>query len=363
MHELPLLTRALPGVRGRIRATPEDFRVEEIPAYLPSGEGDHTYALFEKRALTTRDALERIARALRVNPRDIGYAGLKDRHAVTVQWASLPKVDPAAVRALDLPGVRVLDVSRHRNKLRTGHLHGNRFVLRVTEIDDVGLAFSNTTAIASVLRKHGCPNYYGDQRFGREGDNASRGLAWLRGEGPAPREHFQRKLMASAAQSELFNGYLGARVADGLLDRYVPGDLAVRHPVGGPWPIEASEAEALYDSHAASATGPMFGTKMRKASGEAAEREEAVLREANLTPDQFARFGNLGEGTRRAVRVLVDDLTVEPEEGALRLTFTLPAGAYATVVLAEICRGSSGVATEENRWHPTDESEEPAESP
>ncbi len=342
---LPYLTASLPGTGGVLRASPEDFRVDEIPAYEPSGEGSHVYVRFEKRGMTTPFAVERMARALGVDPRDAGYAGLKDRHAVTTQWASFPDVDPAAAEALSIEGVRVLAVSRHRNKLRTGHLHGNRFVIRVTGVEHPGLAIGNAHVIATELRNYGCPNYYGEQRFGREGDNAARGMAWLRGEASAPRQHFERKMLVSAAQSELFNRYLARRVASGELARYVDGDLAVRHPVGGPWRVDPAEAQGLYDAHAASATGPMFGTKMLRAAGEALAREEAVLAEAGLAPGDFARARDLGEGTRRAVRMIVDDLSVDDDRGALRLAFTLPAGAYATSLLREVMKGAETVET------------------
>ena len=339
---LPYATAHLPGIGGALRASNDDFRVEEIPAYLPSGEGDHTYARIEKRDMTTPFAVERLAKALGVDPRDVGYAGLKDRHAVTTQWVSIPRVDPARVEGVAIEGLRVLEVSRHRNKLRTGHLHGNRFILRVTGIVDAPLAIERASVIATELRNMGVPNYYGDQRFGREGDNAARGFAWLRGEAPAPREGFQRKLLVSAAQSALFNQYLARRVSLGALGRYVPGDLAARHPVGRPWSVDPAEAQGLYDAHAASATGPVFGTAMPWPEGEARAMEEAVLAEAAVEVGWFARARDLGEGARRAVRSLVDDLQVERDGEALRFSFTLPAGAYATVVMREFMKDADG---------------------
>ncbi len=342
---LPYLTASRPGIGGALRATLEDFRVDEIAAYEPSGEGEHVYARIEKRDMTTPFAVDRMARALHVDGRDIGYAGLKDRHAVTTQWVSLPRVDPAAVEALAIEGLRVLAVSRHKNKLRTGHLHGNRFTLRVTGLADVALAIQCASVIATELRMNGCPNYYGAQRFGREGDNAARGLAWLRGEAPAPRQHFERKLFASAVQSMLFNRYLARRVEAGELARYIEGELAMRHPTGGAWRVDPAEAQGLYDARQASAAGPMFGTRMLKAAGEALAREEAVLAEASLSIDDFARARDLGEGTRRPVRMIVDDLGVEADGDAVKLTFTLPAGGYATALAREVMKGAETVET------------------
>lgn len=342
--ELPYLTASLPGTGGALRATHDDFCVDEIPAYEPSGEGDHVYARIEKRDMTTPFAVQQLARALGVDPRDVGYAGLKDRHAVTTQWVSLPKVDPAAVESLAIENLRVLAVSRHRNKLRTGHLRGNRFSLRITGLDDVDGALARAERIVDVLRSAGVPNYYGEQRFGRAGDNADRGFAWLKG-GPSPKQPFEKKLFVSAAQSELFNRYLSARVRDGLLATYLDGELAMRWPVGGPWHVDPSEAQGLYDARGASAAGPIFGTKMLRAKGDAQAREERELSAEGLTYESFARARDLGEGSRRPVRMIVDDLRVARDGAALRLTFTLPAGGYATTLAREVMKGAENVET------------------
>jgi len=173
-----LLTSALPGTGGLIKAVPEDFVVDELPAYLPSGEGAHTYLWIEKRALTTDEAVTRICRALGVSHNDAGTAGTKDRQAITRQWISLPDIDPERARAVELEGVRVLEAARHGNKLRTGHLHGNRFTLTVRGTTD-GLARAG--AILAELGRRGLPNYFGVQRFGNRGDNASEGRKLLDG--------------------------------------------------------------------------------------------------------------------------------------------------------------------------------------
>jgi tRNA pseudouridine13 synthase len=339
LDALPFLTADLPSIGGVLRATPGDFRVEEIPAYLPSGEGEHLYVTFEKTGQTTPDVVKAMARALGVDPREAGWAGLKDRHAVTVQTASFLKGDEARALALELPGVRVLAAKRHRNKLKSGHLHGNCFVLRVRGC--VPGALATAEQVRARLLATGVPNYYGSQRFGREGDNAERGRAWLTGAAPAPREGFLRKMYVSALQSALFNAYVAVRLADGLLDRYVDGDLAVRHPVGGPFLIDPAEAQEAYAAQKASATGPMFGRAMRWPEREARAREERLLAAQGLTLEHFARARDLAEGTRRAVRICLDGLEVRAVDGEvpggqdLVLAFTLPAGGYATAVLRE----------------------------
>lgn len=332
--DLPRRCRDLPPVGGGLRATDDDFRVDEIPSYEPCGEGEHTYLRFEKRGMTTTYAITQIARALKIQARDVGYAGMKDRHAVTTQTVSLPRVDAERVAALSVPGLQVLSVSRHRNKLRTGHLRGNRFELRVRDLPDVGAALARARAIAAVIGGAGVPNYYGEQRFGRDGDNAAKAREWLSG-GPAPRDPQHRRFLVSSLQSELFNAWLGARVRDGLIDAFVDGDLAARGANGRPWLITAAEAALLYPTGEASPTGPMFGRSMDRPTGEAEAREEAVLAGASLDRAFFDRIGPLAEGARRPARVFVEGLAVAAEGDALLFRFTLPPGAYATVVMRE----------------------------
>lgn len=340
-----------------MRASDDDFRVDELASYEPCGEGEHTYLKFEKRGMTTPYAITQIARVLKIQPRDVGYAGLKDRHAVTTQSVSLPRVDPERVAAMEIPGLRVLSVSRHRNKLRTGHLKGNRFELRVRDVaGSMGEALERAQAIARIIGPAGVPNYYGEQRFGRDGDNAARAKEWLSGANPGPRDPHQRRFMVSALQSELFNAWLGQRVRDGLIDSYVEGDLAARGPSGRPWLVTAEDAALLYPSGEASPTGPMFGRSMERPTGAAEAREEAVLAGASLDRAFFDRIGPLAEGARRPARVFVEDLSVTAEPDALVFRFTLPAGAYATVVMREFGVSSPttpSVETESAAEHPT----------
>ena len=207
------------------RSSPETFFVEEMPAYLPSGEGDHTYLWIEKKDLTTLDAVNRLARVLGLGARDIGYAGMKDRHATTRQWLSLPGVDPERARTVAIDGLRVLEVSRHRNKLRVGHLDGNRFEVVLGE-----LAPGEPARIATTLRDfavRGVPNRYGHQRFGGKGDNVEIGLAILRGTRREP-DSRRRKLLLSAVQSAVFNRVLELRAEEGGLLAVRSGDILER---------------------------------------------------------------------------------------------------------------------------------------
>ena len=178
---LPTLTSSLAGVGGTVRYTPEDFLVEEIPLYEPCGEGQHVYVRFEKRGMATHRLLDNISRQLHVSPRTIGYAGMKDAHAVTRQTISIDGIDPSQVEKLNIPGATVLSVSRHRNKLKLGHLAGNRFKIRIRNVDREAQVAAQT--ILEILQQRGVPNYFGEQRFGIRNNTHRLGLALLKGDG------------------------------------------------------------------------------------------------------------------------------------------------------------------------------------
>jgi tRNA pseudouridine13 synthase len=337
---LPYLTADVPGVPGVLRSSLEDFRVDEQPAYELSGEGEHLYLHFEKRDLTTPEAMRRLARALGVDPKSAGYAGLKDRRAVTRQWASFAVKDDAAARALgdSIEGIRVLELGRHGNKLRTGHLRGNRFELRLREVP-LGRE-PEVAAVLARLSTEGIPNYYGEQRFGRDAQNVAEARRWIVDGERAPRDHFRRKLLVSSLQSELFNDVLAARLRDGLFAQAVDGDLLRKEDSGGLFTTEDLEdARRRVASFEVSPTGPMFGAKMRWPEREAREREARALAAAGLSEPHLASFVRDGEGTRRPLRVRPLEVSVETEApGVVRLGFVLPKGAYATVVLREVTK-------------------------
>jgi tRNA pseudouridine13 synthase len=343
----PLVSADLPGTGGKLRQRDEDFVVEELPAYAPAGAGEHVFVTIEKRDLTTSEAVKRIARALAVNPHDIGYAGLKDRHAITRQQLSLPRpVTPEQALALELPGLRVLSAARHGNKLKTGHLHGNRFVLTLRDLAaPVGEAAERARAIfARLAQPPGVPNFYGEQRFGARGDNAARGLALLRGKpvSPPPRDGREARFLLSSLQSDLFNAYLAERLRDGLYALVIAGDILAKVKTGAVFASEDPAAEqARVEAGEIAPTGPMFGSRMRAPApgSEADARELAVLTAAGVNREEFSRH-RLTEGTRRALGVPLGEPTVEvlESEAALRLGFGLPAGAYATVVAAEVMK-------------------------
>jgi tRNA pseudouridine13 synthase len=337
--DLPYLTDGLPGIGGTLRTTPEDFFVDEEPAYEPSGSGDHVFVHIEKRGMTTPQAVERIAKALNVNPRDVGVAGMKDRHAVTRQWLSLPPpVTPDTTRALVLDDIAIVDVARHPHKLRTGHVRANRFILRVRATTDG--AVGKAQAILDVLAKPpGAPNWYGEQRFGRDGDNAEKGLAIVRGERP-PRDRKLARLLVSSLQSKLFNEWLSARMRDGLYGKVLAGDILHKIP-GGQFVCEAPDVDQpRLLAGEIGITGPMFGDRMRAAAPgtEAATREAAILDAAGLAADSFANVRAIAEGTRRDAAIAVGTPSVKAVDDGVEIAFTLPGGAYATAVMREVMK-------------------------
>jgi tRNA pseudouridine13 synthase len=340
------VTAPKPLPRGRIKRTPEDFVVEEIPAYDPCGEGDHLYVRFTKRGKTTDEVAVQIARAVGVQSRDVGIAGMKDKVAVTTQTISLPiplkggEELEARVQALAIDGVTVRGARRHTNKLRTGHLIGNRFSIVVSDIEVARL--DEVIATLEGIAKDGLPNAFGPQRFGRGKDNAEKARAWLSGRMAAPRDHRQKRLLVSALQSELFNRVLDARVEDGTWNTPLVGDLVKRrhgHALFS-WTGEEGDRTDEEKQGKPFPTGPMFGSKMRDPEGEPFALEQRVLREGLGEGVDLASARNFGEGTRRPLCLWLDDFGIERTDGdgraegsGFKVRFVLPKGGYATSVL------------------------------
>ena len=336
----PLATHDLPGIGGQIKTQPEDFEVEEVPAYEPSGQGEHLFLWIEKRGMGAEYFQRQVARRLDLPANEVGAAGLKDRHAVTRQMISVPARAEPRLGQLDGDGIRLLHVSRHTNKLKPGHLRGNRFRILVRGCAD---AETRLPPLLERLRRTGLPNFYGPQRFGRDGETVRLGFALLLPQegaaGGRPPGPFLRKLALSAAQSALFNHYLARRLSDGLLHRVLPGDVLAKWPFGGMFVADDLPREqARLEAREVVSAGPMFGKKMLPAAAEAAAREEETLRAAGLTRASFHGFGKLLAGTRRHNLIYLDDLAGAVEPEGVRLTFTLPAGSYATVLLRELTR-------------------------
>ena len=327
--DLPPLTATLPGSGGRIRETPEDFRVEELPLYHPEGSGSHAYAWVEKRSLTTRDlVLALLQQGLKES--EIGVAGLKDKHAVTRQWLSVPNRHAAALEALhELEGVTLLETSRHRNKLGIGHLLGNRFTLTVRGGDAAAAA-----AVLETLASHGVPNYFGPQRFGRFGTNAVDGLKLTRGE-HVPGGHHLKRFFLSALQSLFFNHLLAERLTRGLYTQVILGDWAKKRDTGGVFVVEDAEVEsARAERGEISATFPLYGKKVKVSGGDAGKDETRALEHFGLRWSDFSAR----RGSRRPSRVFLEETVLTPETDGYTLAFSLRKGAFATSVLREVMK-------------------------
>jgi tRNA pseudouridine13 synthase len=342
---IPYLTRNS-GCGGHIRKSPDDFQVEEIPLYEPCGEGEFLYLTVEKRNLSTPDLISRIAHTLDIPLGDIGVAGLKDRIAVTRQTVCVParNVDnPAQIELTpelsaapeaDTQYIRVLDAKQHTNKLKTGHLSGNRFSIVLRDLTENGEELAAQTL--AQIQQSGFPNFYGEQRFGYSNTTDEPGFKLLRGEPTKRFSKQQLRLALSAAQSRLFNNWLCSRLADKLLHTVIDGDVMQVCASGGCFTVEDVAAEqARLDSRETAITGPIFGPKMRFPERAAGDRESEILAPFNVSLDDFSRFKKLTSGTRRRAIVFVDDLLIEPVEDGLRFQFTLPAGTYATTLLRE----------------------------
>ena len=395
------LTEGMPGLYGRIREVPEDFVVEEIPLYEPTGEGDHVLFGLEKRGISTFEALLWISKSVKVSEHQIGYAGLKDAHAVTRQVMSVHRVPPGRVLALRRQNVRVLWAERHPMRVRIGHLKGNRFTIRIRDARTEHMVAAREAL--GRLAEQGVPNAYGVQRFGTKQDGHLTGRALVRGDyaeflshlagrpdaregdvrvheareaydrgdveealGRFPMKHrVQKKALAtllrtgdpkqafeslgkrarriyvSAYQSWIFNRCLDARLSTGTFDRFLPGDLAWLHRSGALYDVRDP---ALEEDRAArleaSPTGPLPGYDMRRPSGEAWAVEERVLDEESLADDLFRAPAIRTRGSRRPYRVPLVDASLEVEgPGTVVARFTLPPGSFATVVLDELMKG------------------------
>ena len=315
---------------ARIRTQAEDFLVEELPAFDASGEGEHLLLTIEKRGMNTAFAAKRIAAWAGVAQMGVGYAGMKDRHAVTRQRFSvhLPKRIAPELSALDSDEMRVLDSVWHARKLHRGALRGNRFVLRLREV--VG----EREAIESRLRTlstQGFPNYYGEQRFGRDGGNLAAARQMFNGQ-RVKRE--QRGILLSAARSELFNMVLSARVIDDSWNTGLPGELWMldgSHSVFGPETHSDAlvERARTQDIHP---TGPLWGRGNLRSDDACRALEEATLASAADIRAGLEQAGLKQE--RRALRIPARTLEWSWRDAhTLELAFELPAGSYATALL------------------------------
>lgn len=400
----PRLLNWFEPIFGKLKLDYEDFVVEEIPAYDFAGDGTHVYFLLEKRGLSTFQAIADLAQKLDVRRFQIGFAGMKDSRAVTRQWLSLEHVDPAKIEAIDLPRIRIVETTRHRNKLKIGHLHGNRFMIRIRDTDVSRLP--DLKKALAELSQRGVPNYFGEQRFGTRGDSWRVGAAMLKGDlnaaldwvlgNPSPsdegeiakaREMYHkgdyerairhwpnmfrderralktlagkgnkkraflaiddnlRRFYVSAYQSYMFNELVAERITAQRW-RIENGDLAWLHRGGSVFRVEDETVEQpRFDALEISPSGPLFGYRMTEVGGTSAAIEQAILAREQLTLESFRENHLRVKGGRRPLRFPITDTSVElggdGRGSYLELRFALPAGCYATSLLRELMHDAS----------------------
>ncbi len=404
MTLLPYLTAALPGIGGAIKTSVDDFRVAEIPLYEACGQGDHTYIQIRKRGIPTPAAVERLARYMGVGRMAIGFAGMKDAQAVTTQWLSIEHADEARLAMFNDRQMEIIATTRHTNKLKTGHLAGNRFTIRIRQVGADDLV--NAQAILDVLARRGVPNYFGEQRFGLRGDTALLGraliaedvqefieiflgrpakddpvdcreartafdagdfdrarkawphhyadqrralAAYRKKQRPGPAvgaiDKRLKRLFVSAFQSEIFNAIVARRIES--LDQVFTGGWAQKHENGAMFQVTDAAAEAdRATAFEISPAGPIVGYRSNLGEGEPGAIEQAALEQFGVTPEQFRIAGPLKvKGTRRALRFQAQGLICQPgsdEAGEfLEVAFTAPSGSYATVLLRELMKTDS----------------------
>jgi tRNA pseudouridine13 synthase len=392
------VTAELPGIGGSYKETPTDFEVEEIPLYPCCGSGEHLYLWIEKSGISTSELISRLARGLQLKENDIGYAGLKDSRALTRQWLSIPAAKQSHLDNLQLNSARILDTQRHSNKLRLGHLAGNRFSICLRQLGaDV---VPKAEAILDQLHHRGVPNRFGEQRYGILGNSAILGHLLLSGD----YEGFCRELLGdpqkishpgwkkaalayrqdkleqavktlpdamrleqrlirdllqgqtheqavyrlpkqrlrfflSALQSRYFDQLLDARIE--ALGELTDGDIAYKHVNGACFLVEAAEQEQpRADSFEISPTAPLFGHKVMLAKGEPGTAERELMKRSNLTLGSWKLAAGLAmPGERRPLRVPLElPKIVSATNDSLTVEFSLPKGSYATSVLAELMK-------------------------
>ncbi|ATH07444.1 hypothetical protein BIY24_05655 [Halobacteriovorax marinus] len=343
MTDLPYISDLNLKIGGEIKESAEDFIVEEIPLYLPSGEGQHIYLLIRKRELTTADIERELTSIFNISDKDIGYAGLKDKKAITTQWFSLslganyPIDEIKNLIEERIEGVEVLELGRHSNKLKIGHLKGNKFTLKISNTISSPLSISNK--IIQELKQQGIPNFYGSQRFGSKGDNALIGKEVLLGKKKV-KKRWLGKMYLSAYQSKLFNEWLSHRVQAGDFSTILEGDLLQNIEGGRTFQInDFNQSVEEFNNFIISYTGPIFGNKALSPSGTPQEIEEEILKREEVSLEDFKK--SRLQGTRRIARLPLHDLEIiDSSEDSIQLSFSLPAGSYATIVAREFIKNT-----------------------
>jgi tRNA pseudouridine13 synthase len=341
------------SIRARFARNSKDFVVEEVPLYEPCGSGDHLFVRIRKKGVSTWEAISALCERVGVKAREIGYAGLKDKRAMSVQTISLPAKFEDRLKGFDHPEVKILETMRHANKLKMGHLKGNRFFVRLKKVSSVDAV--KLSAAVERLRLCGMPNFFGFQRFGKDGDNYKTARAFLDGAVKIRGKRMQIFLI-NALQSERFNAWLTRRLElSRLIDEFEPkeiagelgvdsktaselkaqprffrifgGDLMCHYPYGRLYYAEDAAREAArFEKQEAAPTGLLSGRRVMSAAG------YALSVEAKFFEDVPA------SGDRRYAWVFPDvyDSGYKESEAHYEISFFLPKGSYATSFIEEL---------------------------
>lgn len=339
----------------RFKQTPRDFVVEEIPLYEFSGEGEHIILLVRKKSLSTMEMVGAFARYLNIKNRDIGYAGLKDKHAMTKQYISINKQHEEALENFEHEGIKILSKTRHNNKIKIGHLKGNRFYIKLKKVNPTS-ALKLDEALKNISDS-GMPNYFGYQRFGNDGDNHIDGEKIAKGE-KKERNPKIKKLLINSYQSHLFNMWLSRRLEintlvssfepkelETLLNmpretlkklkaqkhsfKLIQGDIMEHYPHGRLFDFDGSEDDLVrFNERNISVTGVLCGSKVKMSSDLAGEIEKDFDDSINA------------DGARRYAWVFPSKVEgrFNQIEAQYELNFTLPKGSYATVLIEELAK-------------------------
>lgn len=329
-----------PSCQGRIKVEPEDFIVNENLGFDFAGHGEHFMVKIRKTGENTKYVVNELAKACGVKSRDVSWAGLKDRHAVTEQWLSvhLPgKPDPDLTQFVaEHPGVEVLETARHDKKLRPGDLSGNWFQLRLRDLDQPEAVLERLRHIAA----HGVPNYFGEQRFGHSGNNVVKARAWGNDEFRV-RDKSKRSFYLSAARSWLFNMILSARIEQKLVHTVMAGDwlqpgsdAGLESGMTGHLVEDVAAAQQAVDDSSWLLTAPMMGDNALPTTGEAEAFEMALVEQEPLLLKLIR--DNRMRHERRPLLLKPTDMAWAQEGDQVTVSFSLPAGCFATAVVREL---------------------------
>ncbi len=396
------LTGDAAGIGGQLKQRVEDFVVEEVPLYGPCGSGDHLYLWIEKQSRLTTDVARFLADHFGVSRGAVGYAGLKDKHAITRQAFTVEHADPDLIPAFENELVRIRSFDFHTNKLKRGHLRGNRFEIKIRDVQPTAVVAAKP--VLDHLARTGAPNYIGEQRFGYRFNNHLLGMHLMTGNwqafadellggepdkdnatvaearrlynqglyteaiehwptvhrterqvlGPLTRgstpaqavraiDHAQRHLYVSAWQSAIFNRMLHDRISRGLFDDMIEGDVGYNYRSRRGYQAKRLAVErARFDAARVSPSGPMWGRKMTRATGEVGELELQMLNASGVTEANLADGEYKPDGSRRPYRMIIKEPDISggvDEHGAyVRLCFELARGCFATTVMREIMK-------------------------